>query len=196
MAPAQDLPDVLDAFCLRTNEDAGDDFSPQLAAMLQGQCMDWDELPPENDEGCIEYKWRLGPEHSRRRVARLATQMKFRLAEGSGTAFYLLGVRDSGFAEGLSAREHSEAVSVLMAAAGAADCILLLEALGRSSRSQKSRCCSVWRLEQRHAAVSKLSKNLHLCGSLADSWQRCRMEVEDPKDMMELFAFRCGQRTQ
>ncbi|CAE7601023.1 GTPBP2, partial [Symbiodinium pilosum] len=166
--------------------------------MLQGQCMDWDELPPENDEGCVEYKWRLGPEHSHRRVDRLATQMKFRLAEGSGKAFYLLGVRDSGFAEGLSAREHSEAVSVLMAAAGAADCILLLEALGCSTRSKKGRLCSVWRLEQRQAAVSKLSKQLHLCGSLADSLPRgrCRMEVAAPpvaKEMIEQLALGCGQ---
>ncbi|CAJ1378979.1 unnamed protein product [Effrenium voratum] len=76
------LPDVLDAFCLRTTED--DDFSPKLAAMLSGQCMEWDELPPESDEGCVEYKWRLGPEHGPRRVERLATQMKFRLAEGRG----------------------------------------------------------------------------------------------------------------
>ena len=70
----------------------------------------------------MEYKWRLGPEHTQRlvafervlsparRVDRLATQMKFRLTEGlsfarildvlgSGSAYYLLGVRDSGYAE-------------------------------------------------------------------------------------------------
>jgi len=180
-----DLPDVLDAFCLPTNE-ANNDFCPKLAAMLQGQCMEWDELPPECDEGCVEYKWRLGPEHTHRRVERLATQMKFRLTEGSGTAYYLLGVRDSGIAEGLTAREHSEAVSVLMAAAGAADSILLLEALGCSSQARKGKFCSAWRLEQRQSAVSKLSKQMHLCGSLADSppCKRCRMEVEstDSKD--------------
>ncbi|CAK9067767.1 unnamed protein product [Durusdinium trenchii] len=150
------------------------------------QCMEWDDLPPECDEGCVEYKWRLGPEHTHRRVERLATQMKFRLAEGGGTAYYLLGVRDSGNAEGLTAREHSEAVSVLMAAAGAADSILLLEALGSSSRARKGKLCSAWRLEQRQSAVSKLSKQLHLWDSLADSlpYKRCRMEAEsfDSKD--------------
>eukprot|EP00438_Fugacium_kawagutii_P021222 Skav220501 [mRNA] locus=scaffold4697:39089:54676:- [translate_table: standard] len=119
------LPDVLEAFCLPTTEGKDDDFCPKLSAMLEGQRMNWDELPPECDEGCVEYKWRLGPEHTHRRLERLATQMKFRLNEGNGTAYYLLGVRDSGIAEGLTAREHSEAVSVLMAAAGAADSILL-----------------------------------------------------------------------
>eukprot|EP00435_Cladocopium_sp_Y103_P007359 s4014_g2.t1 len=78
-----DLPDVLDAFCLPTNE-ATDDFCPKLAAMLEGQRMEWDELPPECDEGCVEYKWRLGPEHTHRRLERLSTQMKFRLTEGGG----------------------------------------------------------------------------------------------------------------
>eukprot|EP00930_Biecheleria_cincta_P075932 TRINITY_DN63127_c0_g1_i1.p1 TRINITY_DN63127_c0_g1~~TRINITY_DN63127_c0_g1_i1.p1 ORF type:complete len:231 (+),score=48.74 TRINITY_DN63127_c0_g1_i1:106-798(+) len=165
------LPDVLDAFCFRTTEDdQADDFSPKLVEMLQGQCMEWDAIPAECDTGCVEYKWRLGREQGVRRISRLATQMKFRLAEGGGTAYYLLGVRDCGFAEGLSARDHSESVEVLMAAAASAKSILLLEALGSSSSCVGSdRRCSVWRLEQRHMAVSRISNEMHLCVSLADS---------------------------
>eukprot|EP00931_Biecheleriopsis_adriatica_P117005 TRINITY_DN92571_c0_g1_i1.p1 TRINITY_DN92571_c0_g1~~TRINITY_DN92571_c0_g1_i1.p1 ORF type:complete len:211 (-),score=47.97 TRINITY_DN92571_c0_g1_i1:85-717(-) len=171
-----DLLDALDVFCIRTSEDDVADFSPKLAAMLEGQCMEWDRLPPETDTGCIEYKWRLGREHdSARRIARLATQMRFRLAEGSGVAYYLLGVRDSGVAEGLAAREHSDAVSVLMAAAALADSMLLLEALSPSRGG--CRRCSVWRLEQRHSAVIRLAKELHLSDSLPKQ-ARCYQEVD------------------
>eukprot|EP00435_Cladocopium_sp_Y103_P000752 s4943_g1.t1 len=81
---------------------------------------------------------------------------------GNGTAYYLLGVRDSGIAEGLTAREHSEAVSVLMAAAGAADSILLLEALGCSPMARKGKLCSAWRLEQRRGGDDDRSRNVQL----------------------------------
>lgn len=154
------LPDVLGAFCLRTAEDCLSDFGPQLDAMLQGRCIDWSELPPENDLGCVEYKWRLGREHGPRRVSKLATQMRFRLAEGCGTAYYLLGVRDWGEAEGLTAGEHAEAVRVLMKAASAAGSVLMLEAV---SGKRGGRCCSAWRVEERRTAISRVANLLHLC---------------------------------
>jgi len=162
------MSDFVDVFCLRTAEDHCCDFGPRLQAMLTDQCLDWEELPPENDLGSVEYKWRLGKEHHQRHVvSRLATQMKFRVAEGSGTAYYLIGVRDSGCAEGLTPREHAEAVCVLMTAAATVGSVFLLEALSKSKRG--GRRCSAWRVEGKQPALDRVAASLHLCGVEARS---------------------------
>lgn len=149
----------LDAFCLRTAEDTEEDFSPRLRSMIDRRCFDWDDLPRENFHGCIEYKWRLGSEHCAK-VERLASQMKFRLQEGGGIAFYLLGVHDSGSAVGLASQEHADAVRVLMAVASAMDSVLLLEAMSERRRSGKR--CSAWRVQAKCAALQQVSDALHV----------------------------------
>lgn len=54
-----------------------------------------------NELGNIEYKLKLiNP--SSDRVDQLTTQMKFRLAEGFGEAYYRIGVEDNGRPTGLS----------------------------------------------------------------------------------------------
>ena len=53
----------------------------------------------EDDEGNVEYKWKL-IDPSEERFEKLVTQMKFRLAEGTGEAFYEVGVEDTGFPRG------------------------------------------------------------------------------------------------
>lgn len=59
-----------------------------------------ERLPPEVEEGNVEYKQQLlEPAHDRLR--QLTTQMHWRLNEGGGTAFYELGVRDNGELFGL-----------------------------------------------------------------------------------------------
>lgn len=151
----------LDAFSLRTAEDEAADFGPRLQSMLERRCLDWSDLPKESDLGCIEYKWRLGLEHgSPQRVQRLATQMKFRLGEGGGTAFYLLGVHDSGSAAGLSPDEHAAAVQVLMGAAAVTGACLLLEAMSERRRGGKR--CSAWRVQHRDAALRQMTDLLLL----------------------------------
>ena len=58
-------------------------------------------LPPENDEGNQEYKWKLiNP--SPDRFQHLVTQLLFRLNEGGHEAIYDLGVEDNGNPKGLS----------------------------------------------------------------------------------------------
>ena len=49
----------------------------------------------ENDLGPIEYKREL-KNMIESKIKKYATQMKFRLIEGSGTAYYLIGVKDDG----------------------------------------------------------------------------------------------------
>lgn len=59
------------------------------------------KLVPESDDGNVEYKLQLlNP--SPTRFARLVTQLKWRLLEGGGQAYYELGVADSGALVGLS----------------------------------------------------------------------------------------------
>ena len=58
------------------------------------------KLLPEDDNGNIEYKWKLC-DISSRKISHLATQMLFRLTEGSGNAEYYLGVTDKGDTTGI-----------------------------------------------------------------------------------------------
>jgi len=67
---------------------------------------------PENDEGNIEYKYKLTnmtPEKINNRM----TQMKYRITEGSGEAFYYIGVMDDGTLIGLNEEEYTESVKNL-----------------------------------------------------------------------------------
>eukprot|EP00127_Corallochytrium_limacisporum_P004161 Clim_evm106s157 gene=Clim_evmTU106s157 len=70
------------------------------------------KLPPEDEYGDTEYKFTLenpGPS----RVQHLTTQMKWRLAEGNGKAFYELGVHDDGEMAGLTASQLEASLSTL-----------------------------------------------------------------------------------
>ncbi|XP_062852038.1 GTP-binding protein 2 isoform X1 [Trichomycterus rosablanca] len=58
-------------------------------------------LPPEVEEGNIEYKLKL-VNPTQYRFEHLATQMKWRLQEGRGEAVYQIGVEDNGLLVGLS----------------------------------------------------------------------------------------------
>ena len=58
-------------------------------------------FPPENDEGCIEYKVTL-LELSKIKILKYATQMKWRLQEGNGNCIYILGIKDNGTIQGIS----------------------------------------------------------------------------------------------
>lgn len=54
----------------------------------------------EDDEGNIEYKLKL-IKPTDDRIDHLTTQMKFRILEGSGEAYYRIGVEDNGKSIGL-----------------------------------------------------------------------------------------------
>jgi GTPase len=69
-------------------------------------------LGPEDDEGCVEYKWRLSPQSSLRQES-LATQMKFRLGEGGGVCTYYIGYRDDGDPKGLMETELESSLHTL-----------------------------------------------------------------------------------
>ncbi|KAJ7619342.1 hypothetical protein FB45DRAFT_1062767 [Roridomyces roridus] len=75
------------------------------------------KLVPEQDDGNVEYKLQLlSP--SPARFARLVTQMKWRLLEGSGQAYYEIGVADSGLLIGLPRAELEQSLETLEMMAG------------------------------------------------------------------------------
>jgi hypothetical protein len=75
------------------------------------------KLVPESDDGNVEYKMQLlNPSPSR--FARLVTQLKWRLLEGGGQAYYELGVADSGDLVGLCRDEMEKSLETLEMMAG------------------------------------------------------------------------------
>src|ERR1700722_7581886 len=82
----------------------------------------WDTLShhrlvPEAEEGNVEYKLQLlSP--SPARFARLVTQMKWRLLEGGGQAYYELGVSDTGALVGLPRADLDHSLHTLDRMAG------------------------------------------------------------------------------
>uniref|UniRef100_A0AC35UHV5 Tr-type G domain-containing protein n=1 Tax=Rhabditophanes sp. KR3021 TaxID=114890 RepID=A0AC35UHV5_9BILA len=69
-------------------------------------------LPPEVEMGNVEYKARLVNVTSTR-IQHLVSQMKWRLEEGKGEAFYELGVDDNGLISGLTDCELNESLVTL-----------------------------------------------------------------------------------
>ncbi|MGC8936522.1 MAG: hypothetical protein ACP5KV_04065, partial [Candidatus Methanomethylicaceae archaeon] len=58
-------------------------------------------FPKESEEGNVEYKLKI-IQPTKDRLEELASQIRYRLAERGGEAFYILGVSDSGEPLGLS----------------------------------------------------------------------------------------------
>lgn len=69
-------------------------------------------LPPEIEEGNVEYKLKL-VNPSPHRFEHLVTQMKWRLEEGQGEAIYEIGVEDNGLLVGLSNSDLMASVHTL-----------------------------------------------------------------------------------
>ncbi|XP_061767759.1 GTP-binding protein 2 [Nerophis ophidion] len=69
-------------------------------------------LPPEAEEGNIEYKLKL-VEPTQSRLEHLVTQMKWRLQEGRGEAVYQIGVEDNGMLVGLSEDDMRASLTTL-----------------------------------------------------------------------------------
>ncbi|XP_060829403.1 GTP-binding protein 2 [Bombus pascuorum] len=71
-----------------------------------------ERLPPEPEQGNVEYKLKLiNP--SSQRFEHLVTQMKWRLREGHGEAIYQIGVEDNGKLTGLSREDMKASLKTL-----------------------------------------------------------------------------------
>jgi len=73
---------------------------------------DFTYLPPEPQDGNVEYKLKL-VNPSDTRLDHLVTQMKWRLREGNGEAIYEMGVEDNGVMTGLYAEEMESSLDTL-----------------------------------------------------------------------------------
>lgn len=80
-----------------------------------------DMLEPENDDGNTEYKLRL-TDLDDDKVNKRATQMKYRINEGMGEAFYYIGVCDDGTILGINEEQYKESCLNLQKIASRIDC--------------------------------------------------------------------------
>lgn len=64
-------------------------------------------LPKENDTGNTEYKLKLIGITNEKKF-KLATQMKYRIDQGGGISYYIIGVNDDGKLIGLTLKEFIE----------------------------------------------------------------------------------------
>lgn len=88
-----------------------------LSSDLPSPSLPIPRLVPESDDGNVEYKLQLlSP--SPARFARLVTQLKWRLLEGGGQAYYELGVSDSGDLIGLPREDLERSLETLEMMAG------------------------------------------------------------------------------
>jgi|TARA_Y100000590_G_C15315964_1_gene862042 elongation factor 1-alpha len=72
---------------------------------------------PEDPFGNKEYKLKILKDE-RKNIVKKATQMLFRLYEGTGKAIYIIGIEDSGTAKGISHFELSQSIKNLTLIAG------------------------------------------------------------------------------
>lgn len=92
-------------------------------------------LPKESEEGNVEYKLKI-VQPTKDRLEELASQIRYRLAERGGEAFYILGVSDSGEPVGLSDEELEVSLQNLRKAAdlAGAKISIIREARGKNGR--------------------------------------------------------------
>ncbi|MEM4203546.1 MAG: hypothetical protein QXS54_05705, partial [Candidatus Methanomethylicaceae archaeon] len=92
-------------------------------------------LPKESEEGNVEYKLKI-VQPTKDRLEELASQIRYRLAERGGEAFYILGVSDSGEPVGLSDEELEISLQNLRKAAdlAGAKISIIREARGKNGR--------------------------------------------------------------
>ena len=63
-------------------------------------------MNPESDTGNVEYKLFINT-NIQERIEELATQMRYRLNEGRGECFYIIGVKDNGNIIGITEEEFN-----------------------------------------------------------------------------------------
>uniref|UniRef100_A0A7S3K7Q7 Uncharacterized protein n=1 Tax=Euplotes crassus TaxID=5936 RepID=A0A7S3K7Q7_EUPCR len=95
---------------------AADDFIAQYTQMKLDQNFEEQTVTSDIEEeryyGNTEYKLKLA-QSTPERILRLTTQMKFRLQEGSGEAYYVIGVGDKGESIGIDKKEMEASLRIL-----------------------------------------------------------------------------------
>ncbi|KAF3423005.1 hypothetical protein E2986_09331 [Frieseomelitta varia] len=118
-----------------------------------------ERLPPEPEQGNIEYKLKLiNP--SSQRFEHLVTQMKWRLREGHGEAIYQIGVEDNGKLTGLTREDMKASLKTLndMAARLGATTSVLRERHANSKNKDMTACHNREERQVAEVLVKKLRK--------------------------------------
>jgi GTPase len=81
-------------------------------------------LEKEKDDGNIEYKRELLNLNDDK-INKRMTQMKYRIIEGNGEAFYFIGIKDNGKIYGLNIEQYNESINNLKLIANKIDCTVI-----------------------------------------------------------------------
>lgn len=74
--------------------------------------LDTKKLPPEEFDGNIEYKLHLSYDKTHK-LQKFITQMQWRLSEGFGTCYYIIGVYDDGTIYGITKDEQKSMFKII-----------------------------------------------------------------------------------
>ncbi|KOX81000.1 GTP-binding protein 2 [Melipona quadrifasciata] len=145
-----------------TRRDTWNDSENEGNRMSDNESIDDDQeerLPPEPEQGNIEYKLKLiNP--SSQRFEHLVTQMKWRLREGHGEAIYQIGVEDNGKLTGLTREDMKASLKTLndMAARLGATTNVLRERHANSKNKDMTACHNREERQVAEVLVKKLRK--------------------------------------
>ncbi|MEM3671002.1 MAG: GTP-binding protein [Thermoprotei archaeon] len=114
---------------------------------------------PEPSDGNIEYKVYLSAQ-SQDRLDRLVTQMRYRLAQGGGEAFYELGVSDQGELVGIPAKDVPLVMSTVEKVAK------LASAEWRVTRTEKGKLGDVFEIHVRQRLETPVQLVVPLLGNV------------------------------
>ncbi|KFH02737.1 hypothetical protein TGMAS_255280 [Toxoplasma gondii MAS] len=95
----------------------------------------------ENDEGNVEYKLFLS-KLTPTKLAHRTTQMRYRLHEGAGVCFYLLGVTDDGLGVGISSRcmrASLQAVELMASSLAASAVVVYLKRVVEEAKGKRDK---------------------------------------------------------
>lgn len=115
------------------------DEDTDVAALVANAQRSMDALPvartiaEEDDDGNTEYKLKL-VDTTRERIQQLTTQMKFRIKEGQGEAFYKVGFEDNGNPLGLAPDDLRQSLNSLCHIANDLKVELLVQRVARGQQ--------------------------------------------------------------
>eukprot|EP01065_Artemidia_motanka_P012444 TRINITY_DN1683_c2_g4_i1.p1 TRINITY_DN1683_c2_g4~~TRINITY_DN1683_c2_g4_i1.p1 ORF type:complete len:668 (+),score=232.48 TRINITY_DN1683_c2_g4_i1:99-2006(+) len=122
-----------------------------------------EHLGLEDDEGAVEYKWKLVGV-SDARFEHLVTQMKYRVTEGQGECLYEIGVDNSGLPKGLAEDEYSESIRTVERMAATLKCDVSVVCEKIVGRSPVMKCCEL--MVRKMSEDDCLDLRVAICGNV------------------------------
>ena len=128
------------------------------------ELVDSHHLGQEQEDGAIEYKWKLiRPQPDR--MQHLITQMRYRLGEGSGECVYEIGVEDSGDPRGLSEEELIESVSTIFIMAKQLEAAVSIQSIKQGTAGKVATLC----VKEKEKPHFNIMDDLRVCVTGNDS---------------------------